>query len=59
MTRACGVTDQDSALDVSMAQPSVDMCDNGRLEFVRGASHWVQHDEPERVNELILNHLSE
>jgi len=42
-----------------MAQPSVDMCDNGRLEFVRGASHWVQHDEPERVNELILNHLSE
>lgn len=42
-----------------MAQPSVDMCDNGRLEFVHGASHWVQHEYPERVNELILNFISE
>lgn len=38
-----------------MAQPSIDLCENGRLEFIEEASHWVQHEEPERVNRLLLD----
>lgn len=43
----------DVALDMAMAQPSIDLCDDGRLVFFEEASHWVHHEEPERVNELI------
>jgi len=28
-----------------------------RYERIEGASHWMQLDQPERVNELILQHL--
>jgi pimeloyl-ACP methyl ester carboxylesterase len=40
---------QDTALGREMAQPSIDLCDDGRLEFLEEASHWIQHEEPERV----------
>ena len=43
----------DVALGVEMAQPSIDLCDDGRLVLLDEASHWVQNDEPERVNALI------
>ncbi|MFN3980720.1 MAG: alpha/beta fold hydrolase [Caldilinea sp.] len=44
----------DIALSRTMAQPSIDLCDNGRLVFLEEASHWVQHEEPETVNRLLL-----
>ena len=44
---------QDTALGREMAQPSIDLCDDGRLVFFEEATHWVQHDEADRVNELI------
>jgi pimeloyl-ACP methyl ester carboxylesterase len=31
---------------------------NVRVEHLPGASHWVQHDEPERVSELIIDFLA-
>jgi pimeloyl-ACP methyl ester carboxylesterase len=43
----------DVALGVEMAQPSIDLCDDGRLVLLDEASHWVQNDEPDRVNALI------
>jgi len=43
----------DVALGVAMAQPSVDLCDDGCLALLDDASHWVQNDEPDRVNALI------
>jgi len=43
----------DVALDRAMAQPSIDLCDDGRLVFFEEATHWVHHEEPERVNALI------
>ncbi|ADB37112.1 alpha/beta fold hydrolase [Spirosoma linguale] len=46
---------RDKFLKREMAQPSIDLCDNGRLVFFENASHWVQHEEAERVNELILS----
>jgi pimeloyl-ACP methyl ester carboxylesterase len=44
---------QDRYLGREMAQPSIDLCDDGRLVFIEGATHWVQHEEADRVNSLI------
>jgi len=49
----------DIALSRSMAQPSIDLCDDGRLIFLEEASHWVQHEEPETVNRLLLEFLGD
>jgi pimeloyl-ACP methyl ester carboxylesterase len=48
---------QDTALGSELAQPSIDLCDDGRLVFIEEAGHFVQHDEPARVNELIADFL--
>ncbi len=48
---------QDKFLGREMAQPSIDLCDNGRLVFIEEATHWVQHEEAERVNELLDSFL--
>jgi|GEM_PF-2022554 len=80
---------KDQFLSASMAQPSIEMCDDGngetetnpnnylglfyaktlikdRLDFksslhklvmIEDATHWVQHDAPERVNGLLLDFL--
>lgn len=50
---------RDAFLSREMAQPSIEMCDNGRLIFVEEATHWVQHEEAERVNELIITFLQD
>lgn len=50
---------QDSALSRAMAQPSIDLCDDGRLAFLEEASHWVQHEEAAAVNRLLLEFLGE
>jgi pimeloyl-ACP methyl ester carboxylesterase len=49
---------KDRFLGREMAQPSIDLCDDGRLEFFEEASHWIQHEEPERVNRRILEFFS-
>ncbi|MFQ5418834.1 MAG: alpha/beta fold hydrolase [Anaerolineae bacterium] len=46
---------QDVALGAEMAQPSIELCDDGRLVFIEEATHWVQHDAPEQVNQLLLD----
>jgi pimeloyl-ACP methyl ester carboxylesterase len=46
-----GVYDQ--FLKREMAQASIDLCDNGRVVFLP-TTHWVQHEQPERVGELIM-----
>jgi pimeloyl-ACP methyl ester carboxylesterase len=46
---------QDKFLGRELAQPSIDLCDDGRLVFFEEATHWVQHEEPDQVNELIAN----
>ena len=50
---------QDQALGREMAQPSIDLCDEGRLVFIEDATHWVQHEEAGRVNQLIKAFLAE
>jgi len=46
--------EKDRFLGREMAQPSIDLCDDGRLVFVAEASHWIQHEEPERVTRELL-----
>jgi epoxide hydrolase 4 len=45
---------QDRFLGREMAQPSIDLCDDGRLEFFEDATHWLQHEEPETVNRRLI-----
>lgn len=47
----------DVLLSPEMAAASVGYCDHGRLAVIENATHWVHHEEPERVNALILEHL--
>ncbi|MDK1028196.1 MAG: alpha/beta hydrolase [Anaerolineae bacterium] len=49
---------KDIALSHRMARPSLDYCDNGTLVFFEDATHWVQHDEAEAVNQLLLEFFS-
>jgi epoxide hydrolase 4 len=37
----------------AMATESLQYCDDGRLEIFESATHWVQHEEPARVNTLL------
>jgi pimeloyl-ACP methyl ester carboxylesterase len=47
--------EQDRFLLASMAQPSPQLVPHVRVERLPHASHWVQHDEPERVNALLTD----
>jgi pimeloyl-ACP methyl ester carboxylesterase len=47
----------DSVLSSEMAQPSIDLCDTGRLVFIEDATHWVHHEKLDRVNDLINDFL--
>jgi pimeloyl-ACP methyl ester carboxylesterase len=45
----------DCFLGREMAGPSIDRCADGKLVFIEEATHWVQHEEPARVNQLLLH----
>lgn len=46
---------RDAVLEWEMAESSLELCDQGELVFIDEAAHFVQHDAPERVNELLLD----
>lgn len=48
----------DFALSHEMVKPSLDLCDNGEAIFFDRATHWVQHDLPEKVNEKLIEFLN-
>ncbi|WP_240689354.1 alpha/beta fold hydrolase [Ammoniphilus sp. YIM 78166] len=48
---------QDAFLGANMAEESIVLCDEGRLVYFENATHWIQHEEAERVNELIFEFL--
>lgn len=45
--------EKDRFLLSDMAEPSLEMCADGRLICLSEASHWLQHEEPEKVNNFI------
>ena len=48
---------RDSALGEELAEPEPEWVPNARVVRLPEASHWVQHDDPERVNELLIEFL--
>jgi len=51
--------ERDVALGKELAQPSIDLCANGRLVFFPKATHWVQHDAATAVNEQLAGFFAE
>jgi len=49
---------QDRFLGRELAEASIKKCSQGRLEFLEDATHWLHHEQPERVNALIHQFLS-
>ena len=43
----------------TMARESLQYCDDGRLEMFETATHWVQHEEPAKVNDLLSQFFAE
>lgn len=50
--------ERDRYLGRELAEPHPDLVRDARVEFVE-AGHWVQHEQPERVNALLMAFLSE
>ncbi len=49
---------RDPFLGQYLAQMSAAQCDAVRLELIREATHWVQHEEAPRVNALLAAHFA-
>jgi pimeloyl-ACP methyl ester carboxylesterase len=47
----------DLALSERMVGPSIALCDNGCSVLFARATHWVQHDQPNEVNRLLIEFL--
>ncbi len=45
---------KDPYLKWEMAEESLARCVDGQLIFFDDATHWIQHEEPDRVNELMV-----
>jgi pimeloyl-ACP methyl ester carboxylesterase len=50
--------ENDEALIPEMAPKSVEYCRDGRLERFPSATHWVHHEYPDEVAELLVDHLN-
>jgi pimeloyl-ACP methyl ester carboxylesterase len=46
--------DDDVFLERNVAGAELALCDQGQLEFLEGASHWLHIEQPERINTRIL-----
>jgi len=49
---------RDAFLSSTMAQPSVELCDHGKLVMLDDETHWLHWDAPDRVNPLITGWLA-
>jgi pimeloyl-ACP methyl ester carboxylesterase len=49
----------DRFLGRSLAEASMGYCDAGHLTYVSGATHWVHHEKPKVLDQLILRFLGE
>jgi pimeloyl-ACP methyl ester carboxylesterase len=45
---------RDRHLGSELAEPAREWVPDVRVERIPEATHWVQHDAPERVNELLI-----
>lgn len=49
--------EKDIALEKSLAEESIKLCENGKIVFFPEATHWLQHDEADAVNQHIHEFL--
>jgi pimeloyl-ACP methyl ester carboxylesterase len=49
--------EDDPHLGVDMAQPKESLVPDVRVERIAGATHWVHHEKPERVAQLLVEFL--
>jgi epoxide hydrolase 4 len=47
----------DAFLGRELARPSIEQCRAGQLVMIEDATHWVQHEQPARVNALVETFL--
>jgi pimeloyl-ACP methyl ester carboxylesterase len=50
--------DRDPFLDRGLVEAGLALCDRGEAFHLPEATHWVQHEEPERVNRLLVEFLA-
>ena len=50
---------RDLALSFEMAQPSIELCERGELVSFSRATHWVQHDAADEVNQKLIEFLKQ
>ncbi len=50
---------KDPHLSHQMAPLSLAYCRSGELVMIEDASHWVQHDRPESVSQLMIDHFTQ
>jgi pimeloyl-ACP methyl ester carboxylesterase len=48
---------RDKFLEFPLVPATMEYCDDAQLEVLEDAGHWVHHEEPERVSQLILEHI--
>jgi epoxide hydrolase 4 len=46
---------RDFALGRELASASISLCLRGKLDYFENATHWLQHEEPEQVNEQLID----
>lgn len=49
--------EHDESLVPELATKSLEHCADGRLERFSDATHWIHHEHPDRVADLVLDHL--
>ena len=49
--------DRDAFLEPGLVEAGLRLCERGEAFHLPEATHWVQHEEPERVNRLLLEFL--
>ena len=49
--------EEDRFLSKEMAHESLRYCERGRCVTFPGVSHWIQHEEPEKVTQAVIQHF--
>jgi epoxide hydrolase 4 len=49
--------DKDAFLEAGLAEASAALCDQAEVFHLPGATHWVQHEEADAVNRLLIEFL--
>lgn len=50
--------DRDAYLERGLVEAALALCDRGEAFHLPEATHWVQHDEPDQVNQLLIEFLA-